>query len=299
MKKFDYFEREPVEYIKRIKEATLFHYTSVEALKNILENREFWLTESKYLNDYQELRYTYDMILKEFMPQYEHKLFYGPLIQELRNSFEQESTQDYYILSTSLQKDNLTLWSQFSGLTGYCLGIDLEKFRQAMTKRYQFIFDGQVIYSHDEQLNILKHIVDETAIEIFSNEKVQSFQDIPDEIDSEQVTELGLFLGVCFQLHALFFKHQSFASEEEYRFIVMGMHNKSVSEKYKNTRFFRTREGLIIPFLKVVSEDNSYLKEIVIGPKNNIDIAHKGIELFCNHLGINASIEKSKIPLRY
>lgn len=38
---YEYFESEPLTHIKRIKSGTIYHYTSIEALKNILEKKNF------------------------------------------------------------------------------------------------------------------------------------------------------------------------------------------------------------------------------------------------------------------
>ncbi|WP_339254335.1 hypothetical protein NSQ43_07295 [Sporosarcina sp. FSL W8-0480] len=65
--------------------------------------------------------------------------------------------------------------------------------------------------------------------------------------------------------------------------------------------YFRTNEEAIIPYIKTNFEDTD-LKEVVIGPKNNSDLAKIGIQTYLKKLGYdlsNVSVEKSSIPLRF
>ena len=78
--------------------------------------------------------------MNDVLPQYSSLPFYSRLIQSLKEKFNQNSSQSYYILSTSLEKDNLTLWSEFSDAMGYCLGINLEKIRNSLTENSKFVF---------------------------------------------------------------------------------------------------------------------------------------------------------------
>ena len=240
--------------------------------------------------------------MNDVLPQYSSLPFYSRLIQSLKEKFNQNSSQSYYILSTSLEKDNLTLWSEFSDAMGYCLGINLEKIRNSLTENSKFVFEGHVIYNLSEQLEILKNLLDELAQSFEFPEKegvYNSFNTIPHDINEKTIDNIASIIAVSCHFHALFFKDSVFKSENEYRFVIVGMHGSKVDEKFRNQRLFRTKDGVIIPFSKVDNSDNSYLEEIVIGPKNNSDLAEKGIALFCEHLKIGVPVFKSKSPLRY
>lgn len=99
--------------------------------------------------------------------------------------------------------------------------------------------------------------------------------------------------------YAAFFKHPAFQDEREYRIIIS-------SDKYytsKDYGGFREANGCFIPYFKIPTNWHAIpnpLKEINIGPKNNLDIANIGLEVLINELGYReVKIDRSKIPLRY
>ena len=51
-------------------ENSVFHFTSGQALKNMIETRSLWLSERQYMNDVLEVDYTKDIIC-EYLKQYE------------------------------------------------------------------------------------------------------------------------------------------------------------------------------------------------------------------------------------
>ena len=40
---------------------SLYHYTSLEAIKSVLENKKIWMTDLRYLNDSQELYHGFEV----------------------------------------------------------------------------------------------------------------------------------------------------------------------------------------------------------------------------------------------
>lgn len=98
----------------------------------------------------------------------------------------------------------------------------------------------------------------------------------------------------------MFFKHPTFYHEEEFRIAFM------IDEQDEHRRIkFRPFNSIIIPYIEIKLKNKFPIEFITIGPKNNIDIAQKGVELFLSYSGykIDApskiSIVKSEIPLRY
>src|ERR1700727_58993 len=71
----------------------LYHYTSAEGLKGIIENNELWATSAYYLNDSAEMFYGYN-VLREVLDQWlsENKRtedsFTLGLARQLRSSFD-------------------------------------------------------------------------------------------------------------------------------------------------------------------------------------------------------------------
>lgn len=78
--------------------------------------------------------------------------------------------------------------------------------------------------------------------------------------------------------------------EEEYRIVFFHLEAESLSPKLNHEIKFRDRNGMI---------GHLPVREIVIGPKNNIDIAEHGIDFLLYRLkSKNVAIRRSGIPLR-
>ena len=60
MEKFYKSDFSSSEYAKVIRD--IYHYTSVDGIIGILRNKELWFTNIYFLNDNQELFYTYKLI---------------------------------------------------------------------------------------------------------------------------------------------------------------------------------------------------------------------------------------------
>jgi hypothetical protein len=110
---------------------TLYHYTTVEGLKGIIEKNELWATSAYYLNDSAEMFYGYN-VLREVLDQWlkenkqtEDSIALG-LARQLRSSFEdlfeKRLLKPIYI-ACFCEKDNLlSQWRAYGQLGGYSVG---------------------------------------------------------------------------------------------------------------------------------------------------------------------------------
>ena len=87
----------------------------------------------------------------------------------------------------------------------------------------------------------------------------------------------------------------------KYRFVFMCDHNnKKIKEDYKKEeQYFRIKDNVLISFVKKKLSSLDSVNSILIGPKNNSDIAEKGFKHFLRYHKIKAKVEKSEMPLRY
>ena len=129
---------------------------------------------------------------------------------------------------------------------------------------------------------------------ISSLEKCFLDESISDEIINYFISDI---IETCL-FYSMFFKDSKFEQEEEYRFIFQALHNSEKVSINKGMNF-RVKEGALCPFVKVPFKGLNSLESITIGPKNNIDIAKKGLEIYCRNKEIDPKILKSNIPLRY
>ena len=92
------------------------------------------------------------------------------------------------------------------------------------------------------------------------------------------------------EIYAMFFKNSAFREEQEYRFIF----------KKKGTGLYREKDGFLIPYVQIQLTDKLLpIKEIVVAPKNHIDLAKKGMEYMIAEKGYDAQVSLSNINLRY
>jgi hypothetical protein len=109
----------------------LYHYTSAEGLRGIIENNELWATSAYYLNDSAEMFYGYN-VLREVLDQWlkentrtEDSITLG-LARQLRSSFEdlfeKRLLKPIYI-ACFCEKDNLlSQWRAYGQSGGYSIG---------------------------------------------------------------------------------------------------------------------------------------------------------------------------------
>ena len=107
----------------------IYHYTKMESMKSIIENRCFWATEYRYLNDEEEFSYVQkilkDVLIEEF-GEFSSKTPVADFLASILEKLVAESLTEYFVISFSTNPDNLTLWAEFAN-PGCCLGMDLEK----------------------------------------------------------------------------------------------------------------------------------------------------------------------------
>lgn len=272
----------------------LYHYTTQQSGKLILQNQSLWVTNIKYLNDTTEWTYGLDMF-KAIINKGNYKSGLVKVIDELLAKFE-NATKDYFILSLATGKDIIPLWMNYSKLDGFCLGIELSKFNfllDGMTyndKNYliEDIFSyqsGKVIYKEETQKQIILEalkMLNDLFIEHEAIIKTEEFNLISKSI-------LFDFISIC-----ALFKDAVFEYESEFRFVIEKgtlLAIKSRSTTYGNTPYIE------IDFL--VGGDFTTgipITEIHIGAHNS----EENITKFINKKSVykNPIVRRSKLPLR-
>lgn len=296
-------------YIPSLEESSrVFHYTTSSGLQGIME-KEFWLTESAFLNDETEFHValsTIKTVLEGALSGWpELHDFYQMIVEKYyqMNSNGLESEKEvfngFYVLSLSLDQDNLALWSQCSDGNGYCLGMNFGLLIEELQIRKTTFWHGKVIYNEIEQSAILKKSLDVD----FGNRSVFNFYEgldcIP-KLNKKQKDELADFFAVLCTIYGMFFKHQSFHAESEYRIVISAMHEaKTKYIKEPEPVYFRIRDNTFIPFIKIRLNSLNCLETITVGPKNSSQLAISGLDAFLRSLEVHAEIRQSCIPLRY
>ena len=112
----------------------LYHYTKPEKLLSILESGTIRFSNALYLNDKEEVTYSYKLIfnLIDEMPELNQRLFskikehfYTKYTNIINGSDDFGYKYEFYTISFSTESDNLTLWNNYAkgqNYTGYNIG---------------------------------------------------------------------------------------------------------------------------------------------------------------------------------
>lgn len=293
------------------------HYTSLEGLLNIVSNKRLRFTDCTYLNDIEEFNYIKKVLEKCFMNDVDSKL--RRIIEKLVLDDFKEDNNDYlfmpnkgkismkeakyYVLSGSVECDELPMWVYYSkseGYRGYSVNIDIDELIKQFDGIEGLLLHGLVEYDFNRQVEII-----ESCIRAFNDEYEMKAKPFKGKTDEDSVQSLDIlideFQESLFDLirkMRLFFKSADFKHEKEYRIAILV---RPDDNKIKKTYF--VKNGVIVPCASVELEENLPINSVIVGPTMEFELANIGLrDLFINYHVKNAnkiSITKSKIRVRY
>ena len=282
------------------KNSTIYHYTKPEKLLNILKSASIRFSNALYLNDKDEIAYSYKLIVKliDETPNLETDVF-----EKIKNHFiskykhiidgeiDSKIELEYFTTSFSSENDNLTRWNNYSkgkSYTGYNIGFNKDLLIKDMIEKEFHPIYGSVIYDTKKQAKILTSIFKKwnTQIKNLSNTRKNYEVHLFDLI-----FELIDILSIV----SLFFKNPQFNNEKEYRIVLVnGVDIKSA----KQTKIIE-KNGLFIPYIEYNFSHNT-VSNVNIGPTLDERIFYASTNRMLMNYGYeNIDVRKSKIPLRY
>ena len=174
------------------------------------------------------------------------------------------------------------------------MAFDSEKIIKKIAKSNAIAYHGYVVYALEEQRDYILDLMQKKIPESFG----LSFADIM--IRGMAWESDPVFQKACrmFQkaakIYAMFFKQEGFTEEREYRFVFKKSEGMNV--------LFREKEGFLIPYIKITmleSDNKLPIRGITVAPKNDSDLARKGMEYYLHMHGYQVPVELSRIKLRY
>lgn len=278
--------------LRKIAENTpLYHYTKSNGVQGIIKDRAFYATKSNFLNDTNEIYYTFSVVKEVIneLPKGEWQDVLNKQVAEYRTLIKNQS---YYITSFSVDPDSITLWSEFGDKTGYNLEFDSTELVGCIGNQRKLVYHGYLIYSKKEQKAIIRQILVKEIPESIE----MSLEDILDKAikdpSSRAVKKFCRALQKAIFIYAIFFKQEEFAAEKEYRMVF--------KEKEQGEIQFREKDGFLMPYITVnFGDDKGLIKRITVAPKNHVDLAKVGMQMFLEHYGYNVEVCLSNIHLRY
>lgn len=275
----------------------LYHYTSPTGLLGILNSSSMWMSDSDFLNDSSESDYFYDIYHKatphtgetrkeEFfrfsagMFSYFHSSMFSSPRQTAHRIKETR-----YILSLSLDRDNLNLWSYYTknaNSIGYSIGLKEEAFKYLFRKdKDELLLSGKVIYDSDTQTKLLFELYQDYWEQYSTLKHTYQREYLYEKMEDNIVR------------YSVFMKNPIFAHENEYRIAVVRLGSNSTQQ-----RLFREMNGAFIPYITQPINLRDVV-EIGISPTHRTEFVSRSIEELLEAKGIDASIYNSEVPLRY
>lgn len=295
--------------------ATLYHYTSANGLKSIIENKAIRFSDYRFLNDIDELEYgkkVFKQVLNELKnetPQYTDYIYQreeelksieqgikylkpiSPAENGAINCSQCESKNfHYYLLSLTTLGDNKDMWNMYSGNNpGYRIkinGNELMKYFYSIRDSYM---DKGFIFSPEHRMQVF---YGEDAIKFLKASLLFEFQ-----IGNSAITQFGSIFK-----YLAFAKDEAFRSENEYRLglcFVDAMDNSEIN-KDNAKKVFVNKNGILYPYMEFQNFPfDKIVEEIMISPYNKSELAEIGLKEFLkeNKLG-HIKVEKSRIKIR-
>ena len=297
---------EKIPRIKKIldndKNCTIYHYTKPEKLLNILSGGTIRFSNVLYLNDKEEVAYSYKLIVN-MIDEFKDLELNSELFDKIKTHFSNrykyivdgsndfENKLEYFTTSFSTDSDSLTLWNNYAkgkSYTGYNIGFDKKKLISEMTGGGYLPIYGSVIYDKQKQIKIIHAIFKkwnmlfERASKAKKSNKVKLFDIMFELIDILSIV-------------SIFFKNPQFKNECEYRIVMV---NPFGTENSKPTGIVE-KNGLFVPYLEFNFSKDS-VKSINIGPTFDENIFYTSTNRMLSNFGYHdKEVYRSKIPLRY
>ena len=279
-----------LKFIYQTKPISLYHYTDLNALIGIVQNKELWMSNLWFLNDKNEYCEGLEIIKLELKNRKEkHNIDkkVSIFLNTLDSAIELLQKQTVYILSLTTNNDTLSQWRGY-GNNGINVELDLLS-----------ISDVQLfpcIYDIAQQNEYVSHIFDK-SIELFSATKESGkfhkeewCNDREEEPYWDAINTAGSgFISMCTVACALI-KNNGFKEETEWRMI------KFSADKI----YFLSKGPFIRPYIKLkIEKIGKILKGIKIGQNPDVDLCKKSIEELLKSENINNSVQLSISAIPY
>ena len=272
---------------------TLYHYTSLTGLMGIVEKRNFWVSDIRYLNDSEELKH-----LGRWLDGTTGRLqqSQGPqkVLTQFREWLQRRLLVDFgptlFVGSFTEEGNLLSQWR------GYCphgrgvsIGFSPLKIIE-QSQRHSFMI-GKCIYDSRTKSDLAGQVINavisaaERVGEASELHPSQSYHGVFKQIEPELLKIAALV------------KDDSFSEEKEWR-VVSQVFTNFIESPIK----FREAPSMLIPYMEMPLVDGGQklpIGDIIVGPTPTINLSMESIVRYLNRLGVvNLSIKSCGIPYR-
>ncbi len=300
----------------------LYHYTTADGLKGIIEKNELWATSAYFLNDSSEISYGYG-VLKEVLdawlaknPRPEDSLTLG-LVRGLDKWFGEELLKRNVInpiyLACFCENDNLlSQWRTYGQSGGYSLGFTVpapDLLTGQGFKPEPNIYTSKwvrVEYDRTEQAKKCSGILNPVLAIFDSPDTARAMATIGDH-PLFGYSKILRVIGDILLEEIVSFKNEAFMVEKEWRVVVrqreLLKQGTDDGGKTPIPVHFRSSQGMLVPYVKLVPTDPTKKLPIVSvrsGPTLNKTTAGMAVCMMLGKNGYsNTRVQGSDIPVRF
>ena len=274
---FNFFGKLDNYYVNIPPPPQLFHYTNGAGFLGILQTKELWATDTRFLNDRQELLYAKNLISSElelcsevtnWNPYFNTLDVDRSLAHDLKTEFDKlKILPDVYVASFSTKPDSLSQWREYGR---YNIGISGRALKTCANRAKAIL--ARCIYLKDYQDKWATRFV--TAL-------LTAYRKDPKHKPWHVMLE-------CFCRYGPLLKHPSFEEEAEWRIIIPELSSLE----------FRQSNHVVVPYLKIYIGSTFQAQPILqtgLGPGND-NLTERSVRRFTENLGFEVSVHRSDTP---
>ena len=142
------------------KNELLYHYTKCKSVQSILKTGVLYATRSSFLNDTNEMAYIIE-VAKKMLKDVKNQDYVCLLDQQIVATMEDFARTDIFVISFSINPDDITLWAEFGESTGYNIAFDAKSLIRGINAHNSIYCHGHVIYDEKKQKDLIYHLLTE------------------------------------------------------------------------------------------------------------------------------------------
>lgn len=244
----------------------VYHYTSLDVLKKILEFKTLRFTKMNSLTDKSEYKYGSQLLKNKIIEFEKNNSVRNPFDIGLLDKFT--FSDALYSISFTENGDDLTFWNSYyvDKFTPVCIG-----------------FMNDEIFSDGF---IINRCIYDDPYAMMSKESYKWFRQIFDVSNILKIPKNHEYIHITFQTAHI--KHKAFAIEKEWR-AVSFLSKTGLSGKIN-------RDGKEVDYFDQNFKLES-IHEVMVGPSKQQELNYQEISSLISNHGLNSLVSKSIIPL--
>ncbi len=272
----------------------LYHYTSLDAIQNIIKEYGLWATDIHYFNDAAELGHTAGLLRSEVRRRLAQGTNNRTILDQMLQWVDERITNGHTVFVTSLTP-NGNLLSQWRGYCSYGKGISLgfSAAHVISCSSEQSYSIGQCVYDSSRQQEIVNEIINTIEALAIAEGPSPPSRAHPSQSYHPVFSKCE---NAILRIAALF-KNSTFREEAEWRVVSPIVTNYVHSDIY-----YRPGRSTLIPYklfsLARTGQTKLGLEHVFIGPTPHMSLSMNSLVQLLSRNRISPMIENSLVPHR-